>query len=76
MNFKDTNLAPNWPQRRLQKGPSNLKCSFIATQFFDDPPDDDVMPPADLVKIFKSTMPRYKDNLIYSQIRLMVPRRD
>ena len=34
------------------------------SQFFDDPPDDDVMPPADLVKIFKSTMPRCKDMLI------------
>ena len=45
-----------------QNGPrSNLDAIELApTQFFDDPPDDDVMPPADLVKIFKSTMPRCK----------------
>ena len=26
----------------------------LEDEFFDDPPDDDLMPPADLVKVFKS----------------------
>ena len=33
----------------------------LEDEFFDDPPDDDLMPPADLVKVFKSVSSNYAD---------------